>query len=166
MNPIESQHIAARVLALEGFYLDQQNWDAWLSLYAPDCEYWVPAWRNEHELVSDVRCEVSLIYHPTRSGLEERVVRLRSRKSVTAMPLPRTVHQTGNVLVDEVTSSTLSGTASWTVHEYDPRVSKLLCHSGRYEYSLMAAEDGWVIARKKIVLLNDVIPTVIDFYNL
>ena len=52
------------------------------------------------------------------------------------------------------------------MHEFDPRVSKAQAHFGRYEFSLRQSDAGWKIARKKIILLNDLIPTVIDFYNL
>ena len=161
-----TQTIAAGILSREGLHLDRQDWDAWLGLYTDDVVYWVPAWRSESELVSDVRREVSLIYHTSRAGLEERVLRIRSRKSVTAMPIPRTTHVVGNVLVDAASAGTIDGTASWIVHEYDPRVTKMHVHFGLYEFTLRQRGDGWLIARKKTILMNDRIPTVIDFYNL
>jgi 3-phenylpropionate/cinnamic acid dioxygenase small subunit len=41
---------------------------------------------------------------------------------------------------------------------------------GRYEYRLRRHDEGgreyWLIARKKVLLLNDHIPTMIDFYCL
>jgi 3-phenylpropionate/cinnamic acid dioxygenase small subunit len=157
---------ASELLHLEGLHLDRQDWDAWVELYLPDCQYWVPAWRNEHELVTDVRREVSLIWHPSRTGLEERVLRLRSRKSVTAMPLPRTVHTTSNVLAQAQGEHAIEGNASFVVHEYDPRTMKAQMHFGRYEFLLQRSEERWRIARKKIILVNDLVPTVIDFFNL
>ena len=50
----------------------------------------VPAWKGEGQLLDNVRREVSLIYHTARTELEERIVRIRSRKPVIAMPLART----------------------------------------------------------------------------
>ncbi len=158
--------IATDLLHREARFLDTQDWDNWLALYAADVEYWVPAWRNEGELVDNVRREVSLIYHPSRAGLEERVLRIRSRKSVTAMPIPRTAHMIGNVLVDAASDDSIDGTASWIVNEYDPRLSKAHALFGRCEFRLRRIDGGWQIARKKTILLNDLIPTVIDFYNL
>ena len=166
MIDVQAHAVASRVLALEGLHLDRQDWDAWLALYADDVEYWVPAWKSESELVSDVQREVSLIYHTTRVGLEERLMRIRSRKSVTAMPMPRTAHAVSNVLVHESTPDRIDGTASWVVHEYDPRTTKTHVHFGLYEFTLRHAGNQWKIARKKTVLHNDMIPTVIDFYNL
>jgi 3-phenylpropionate/cinnamic acid dioxygenase small subunit len=166
MLDIQKAAIAEELLYREGLYLDRQDWDAWLDLYCADIEYWVPAWKSEGELVGDVRREVSLIYHTARTELEERIVRIRSRKSVTAMPLPRTAHFVSNVLVEEAGADSIQGTASWVVHEYDPRVAKRHVHFGRYEYLLRRSSETWKIGRKKIILLNDLIPTVIDFYNL
>jgi 3-phenylpropionate/cinnamic acid dioxygenase small subunit len=37
---------------------------------------------------------------------------------------------------------------------------------GRYEHGLRRVDGDWRIARKKILLLNDTIPTVVDFYSI
>ena len=37
---------------------------------------------------------------------------------------------------------------------------------GRYEHTLRRGGDGWRIARKKIVLVNDTISTMVDVYCL
>jgi benzoate/toluate 1,2-dioxygenase beta subunit/2,4,5-trichlorophenoxyacetic acid oxygenase 2 len=167
MSDVASSQIAAHVLSQEALALDMQDWDAWLDLYPEALEYWVPAWRNENELISNVKREVSLIYHTHRRELVDRVLRIRTRKSVTALPLPRTTHLITNVLAHAVDSADLlRGTAAWTVHEYDPRLKKSHTHFGRYEFDLHAGAGQWKIARKKIILMNDLIPTVMDFYNL
>jgi 3-phenylpropionate/cinnamic acid dioxygenase small subunit len=57
-------------------------------------------------------------------------------------------------------------TASFTVHLYDVRNERTHVYFGRYEYRLRREGAAWMIAAKKIFLLNDVIPTVIDFYTL
>lgn len=158
--------VACETLYREGLYLDRQDWDAWLALYSPDVVYWVPGWKTEDQLVSDVCREVSLIYHASRDGLAERVLRIRTRKSVTAMPLPRTSHMVSNVLIDGVTKDTIQGTAAWIVDEYDPRTGKSHRQFGRYEFVLQRGEDAWRFSHKKVILLNDLIPTVVDFYNL
>lgn len=158
--------IAERLLATEGQLLDRQDWDAWLDLYTEDCTYWVPVWKDEVETVSDPAREVSLIYHTSRLGLEERVFRIRTRKSVTAMPLPRTVHMVSNVLVARQGEDEIEGTAAWNVQHYDPRVSKRTSNAGHYEFTLRRDGSGWKIARKKVTMLDDLLPAVIDFYGL
>lgn len=166
MNPREAQATAAELLSREGLYLDRQEWDAWLELYAEDVVYWVPGWLSEDQLVHDVRRQISLIYHEDRIGLAERILRIRTRKSVTAMPLPRTVHMAGNVLAEANGDDVIEGTASWSVDEYDPRTNKAHRHFGLYEFQLRRYESGWKFQRKKSILFNDLIPTVVDFYNL
>ena len=159
--------IAARLLYQEALYLDTQAWDEWLALCTEDIEYWAPAWKSEDQLVSNVRREVSMIYHTRRQELADRVLRVRSRKSVTAMPLPRTAHSITNVLAQEGDGpGRIIGTATWTVHEHDPRLRRSYTHFGRYEFALREEDGSWKICRKKIILLNDLVPTVIDFYNL
>ena len=56
--------------------LDERRWDEWIALYAPDCEYWVPTWRDEENLTSDPQAELSHIYYANRAGLEDRVPHL------------------------------------------------------------------------------------------
>lgn len=166
MVDVQATAVAAELLYREARCLDTQDWDGWLELYDENVEYWLPAWKSESELVGDVKREVSLIYHTRRAELAERVLRIRTRKSVTAMPLPRTAHLVTNVLLDEASGDTMRGTASWTVNELDPRTAKSHTYFGRYEFTLACSVGAWRIARKKIVLLNDRVPTVIDFYNL
>ncbi|HYW76484.1 MAG TPA: aromatic-ring-hydroxylating dioxygenase subunit beta [Gammaproteobacteria bacterium] len=164
----ETLAVAADVLHREGFYLDRRDWDAWLALYSGDAEYWVPAWRNEDELVEDPDTEVSMIYHASRVALEERVLRVRSNKSVTTRPLPRTTHFVSNLLVQGGTArdASIEATASWSVHLFHPRSARQDTLFGRYEYGLVQQDGTWRIRRKKIVLMNERIPTLIDFYCL
>ncbi|WP_424136654.1 aromatic-ring-hydroxylating dioxygenase subunit beta [Roseomonas chloroacetimidivorans] len=158
--------ICADLLYREGLYLDRQDWDAWLALYTEDAVFWIPAWTDEHRTTSDPDREISLIYHPSRIGLEERIMRIRTRKSVTAMPLPRTVHMVCNILPMQVAETMIEATSSWTVHDFDPRVSRQHMYFGRYEHSFRREDDGtWRIARKKVLLTNDMIPTALDFYS-
>ncbi len=159
--------MAARLLFREGRFLDQQDWDGWLSLYHPDAVFWVPAWKSEHVPTSDPNREISLIYHDSRAGLEERIMRIRSKKSITAMPLPRTVHHVGNILLMDEQPGLTSASASWTVHVVDPRTGREHVHFGRYDVQLsLAAGDEWLIRSKRILLVNDLVPTAIDFYQL
>lgn len=166
MNGQEAAFIASQHLAREGHLLDTLQWDEWLALYREDCVYWVPAWLDEDTQTSDVRRQVSLVWHTRRHELLDRIVRIRSRKSVTAMPLPRTSHATSNVLVLSAEPGRIAATASFTVHEHHPRQRRNDVLFGRYEFELASDGQGWRYSRKKTVLLNDVVPTLVDFYNL
>ena len=67
---------AAAFLFQEARHLDKHEWDAWVSMYREDAVYWLPAWRDEYETTADPQTEVSLIFHNTRLGLEERIARI------------------------------------------------------------------------------------------
>ena len=79
---------ASQVLYREAMYVDAQRWDEWIGLFTDDCEYWLPAWKGEHELTANPKREISLIYYGTRAGLEDRVWRIRSGQSIASTPLP------------------------------------------------------------------------------
>jgi 3-phenylpropionate/cinnamic acid dioxygenase small subunit len=163
--------VATELVAREGHLLDRRDWDAWLALYTQDAVFWVPAWRNESETVEDPDTEVSLIYHDSRLGLEERVHRLRTGKSVTTMPLPRTAHFSSGFLVAGATpagsaSDRIDLHSSWQVVIYQPRSAVQYTLAGRCEHRLVKSGDAWKIAEKKIILINDRVPTLVDFYCL
>lgn len=158
--------IATHVLCREGFCLDRRDWNEWLGLYAENAVYWVPAWRNEYEETENPDTEISLIYHDSRLGLEERVMRIQSRKSVTAVPLPRTTHFVSNIAGSTKDQDIIDARANWMVHVYDVRTAREHVHCGWCELQLQRRGDSWLILRKKIHLQNDRVPTVIDFYTL
>ncbi len=166
-SPQELERVRAgtEVLEREGAYLDEQRWDEWLALFLPDCEYWVPAWKNEEALAADPRSELSHIYYASRAGLEDRVVRIRSRRSPASTPMPRTTHLLGSVLSTEPPGEErMKLRSSWVCHVFFPRQHESHAFFGRAEHELALKEGRWRIARKKTVLQNDYIPTMLDVY--
>ena len=161
-----ARHVVADLLAREGLHLDRKNWQAWLDLYSEDAVFWVPAWKNEDTPTNDPDGEISLIYHDGRYGLEERVARIQSRKSVTAMPLPRTAHLVANVLVGQQETNRIEATASFTVNLFDARTTRTATHFGLYELVLRRRTEAsaFVICYKKVLLMNDRVATNLDFY--
>jgi 3-phenylpropionate/cinnamic acid dioxygenase small subunit len=157
---------AAAFLFQEARHLDKHEWDAWVAMYREDAVYWLPAWRDEYETTTDPQTEVSLIFHNTRLGLEERIARIESRKSITALPLPRTLHQISSVELRAVSPAHIETEATFAVHVYDPRTAKEHTRFGRYEHVISREQDTWQIAKKKIILINDKVPTVLDFYSI
>lgn len=158
--------IATELLYLEGRCLDERDWAAWLELYAPTAVYWVPAWRDEYTQTGDPDTEISQIYHDTRRGLEERVMRVQSGKSVTTQPLPRTTHFVSNIEGAWEADGAIGAHGCWMVQVYDPRTERQHGNFGRYELRLSQTDTGWVIARKIVRLQNDRVPALIDFYTL
>jgi 3-phenylpropionate/cinnamic acid dioxygenase small subunit len=153
------------VLQREGIYLDEQRWDEWLDLFAPDCEYWVPTWTSERTLATDPQRELSHIYYASRQGLEDRIVRIRSGTSPASSPMPRTAHLVGAVLALEPPApGRLRLRSTWSSHVFFPRSRTSFTFFGYATHELVQRESRWVIQRKKAVLQNDFIPTMLDVY--
>ena len=157
---------AAAVLAREARLLDKGQWLEWLAMYREDAVYWVPAWMDEYRTTTDVGTQVSLIYHDSRAGLAERIARIESRKSITALPIPRTLHLLGLLEVTEAGADRIACEATFAVHVYDPRLAKEHTRYGRYSHTLARDGGEWLIAHKVITLVNDKVPTVLDFYSI
>ncbi|WP_306790406.1 aromatic-ring-hydroxylating dioxygenase subunit beta, partial [Escherichia coli] len=69
----------------------------WLTCYADDASYWMPAWDDDDQLTEDPQSEISLIYYPDRGGLEDRVFRIKTERSGASTPEPRTSHMISNI---------------------------------------------------------------------
>jgi 3-phenylpropionate/cinnamic acid dioxygenase small subunit len=105
---------------------------------------------------------VSLIYYDLRSRLADRVWRVQSGTSVASDPMPRTCHAVSNVQVDSAGDDSIELFACFRV-DYHWR-ARSDAFFGHYRHTLRRADDGWRIARQKISVLNDYIPTLLDFY--
>jgi benzoate/toluate 1,2-dioxygenase beta subunit len=153
---------AEDLLYREALLIDSSRFAEWLELFTPDAEFWMPAWRDETTPTEDPERELSLIYYKGRRNLEDRVMRLTSGLSTASSPPPRTVHQVTNVLVTSASGDEGEVSAAFTCHRFDVRMDRTHCFFGRYEYRLLREDGPWRIARKKILLLNDTVPTVLD----
>ena len=156
---------AKELLERESMYLDEQRWDEWLALFTEDCEYWMPAWKADGTPTSNPQAELSHIYYASRAGLEERILRIRSRRSPASTPMPRTAHLLSAILPLAPSEAERQRVrATWTTHVFLPRNNETQVFFGRSEYELLRRDAAWRIARKKILMQNDYIPTLLDVY--
>ena len=126
----------------EAHLLDTQRYEEWLALFTEDATYWVPLEQGQQ----DPRETSSLVYDD-RTLLELRVKQLRHPRAHARAPLPRTVHQVGNIVArDLVVTSTL------TVVEF--RNEKQRLWAGLVEHRLQRNGDSFLIASKRIDLVN------------
>jgi 3-phenylpropionate/cinnamic acid dioxygenase small subunit len=162
---IDVQHTAQAVVHQEALHLDAKRWDDWLGLYTEDATLWMPAWTDEHRLSASPNSELSLMYCTARAGLEDRVWRVRSGLSVASTPLPRTCHMVSNSVVSRTDdNSTLKIESSWCCHVFRLKNRDQHTFFGRYEHLLRLVDGHWRIAGKTVILMNDTIPTMLDFY--
>ena len=158
------QHRIEQFLFDVAEHCDRQHWDDYLEAFDPGSVFHVPQWDSEHVPTRDPRREMSLIYYPDRKGLEDRVYRLRTGKSAAANPMPRTLHLVGNVRIRSEATGTFEVAAKWVTHFH--RLGTSGHFFGEASYRLAETNGRWRILAKHVLLLNDTINEVLDFYHL
>lgn len=126
----------------EAQLLDTQRFEEWLALFTEDATYWVPLEQSQKD-----PHETSSLIYDDRTLLELRVKQFRHPRAHARAPLARTVHQVGNVVVDDlVVTSTL------IVIEF--RNEKQRLWAGLVEHRLRREGSSFRIARKRVDLVN------------
>ena len=156
---------AAAFLYKEALMLDEQRWDDWLALYAEDAVFWIPSYTMQGEPVTNPELSINLIYITSRSGLEDRIYRIRTGRSEASSPLPRTCHQITNVLVAEGNSRRINVTANFQVTSWSHKRGAE-CRSGRYDFELSRAGDEYCIQRKKILPVDEITDGWYDIFSI
>ena len=156
---------AQQFLYREARALDDKEWDDWLAHYAPQAEFWMPAWDDDDRLVEDPKTDISLIYYGHKGGLEDRVFRIRTeRSSATSLPEPRTSHNISNVAILEQDGATCKLRFNWFTLNF--RYKTVDTYFGTSYYTIDVAGDRPLITNKRVVLKNDYIHHVIDVYHI
>lgn len=164
-------------LYAEARCLDDKQWDQWLTYYHPNVEYWMPSWDDDGELTVDPQKEVSLMYYAHKSGLEDRVFRIKTeRSSASSLPEARTLHMISNIEIiksmdegfyegtDKSTEENTNVRYNWSTNSY--RYKTVDTYFGTTFVTLVKNAEGQIqIKRKKIILVNDYIHHVIDVYH-
>jgi len=158
------QHTFEQLLYRNAELCDRQDWDAYLDMFTDDSEFHLPQWDSEHVYTIDPHTQMSLIWYPNRAGLEDRVFRLRTGKAASANPLPRTLHQISNVQRFQSDEGVHGVRCAWSTFFQRHNVEGHFF--GHATYHLRSVEGQWKIARKHVLLLNDRINAVLDFYHL
>ncbi|MFN3889711.1 MAG: aromatic-ring-hydroxylating dioxygenase subunit beta [Beijerinckiaceae bacterium] len=165
MSGADVTAIATRVLFEEARALDEQRFEDWLSFYADDAVFWVPAWTDDGRLTDDPETELSLI-HCTRAQLAERVGRVEGGRSLASTPLPRTAHIVSNVTADQIVPNHIRASSVATTHTFNVKRRSSTVAFALVEHDLVRDGEAWRIRRKKVTLQNDYIATMMDFYTI
>jgi len=149
----------------EARFLDDRDFESWLTLYAPDVEFWMPSWDDEDQLVTNPQTEISLIWYGNKGGLQDRVFRIRTeRSSATSLPEPRTSHNISNVEILEQGGGECRLRFNWVTFSY--RYKTVDTYFGTSFYTLDTSRGQPLIKRKKVILKNDYIHHVVDIYQI
>jgi 3-phenylpropionate/cinnamic acid dioxygenase small subunit len=156
-----ARHEIEDFLFHEARLLDDGRFEDWLGLFSCDGIYWVPLEEN-----ADPRHEPSILYDD-RQGREWRVHQLIHQPHYSQRPQSRTVHFVSNVQVEpgeadgtavvrcnlSVTELRSSGTRA---QQYG--LGRQRDVVGRCLYRLRRERGRWVIALKKVTLIDGDLP--------
>ncbi len=133
----------------EARFMDENNYDAWLELYAEDALYWVPC--NQDDL--DPARAIS-IYYDDRPRLEARITRLKSGMAHAQEPKSRLLRLISNVEIgEEADNGEVTVYANFHVTELRRSRQRLI--AGRTTHQLRPVPGGFQIVLKKVVLLTN-----------
>ncbi|HTQ33503.1 MAG TPA: 3-phenylpropionate/cinnamic acid dioxygenase subunit beta [Stellaceae bacterium] len=158
----------AEFLYAEAELLDERRYDEWLALLADDIRYWMPMRRNvkfgdetgreftrEHEEIS--------WFDEGKETLTRRVRQIQTGIHWAEEPQSRISHLVSNVRLAEATPDAAAAqevVAHCRFLIYRNRVeTETDFLVGKREDTLRRAADGWLIARRKIILDQNVLLT-------
>jgi 3-phenylpropionate/cinnamic acid dioxygenase small subunit len=130
----------------EARLLDTQKYEEWLALFTDDATYWVPLEKDQRDPV-----ETSSLIHDDKTLLELRVKQARHPRAHARLPLARTVHQVGNIMVEE-SKSEIKVHSTLQVTEF--RNEKQRLYGALVEHRLRKANGSYKIAHKRVDLVN------------
>ncbi|MCY7260064.1 benzoate 1,2-dioxygenase small subunit [Pseudomonas protegens] len=159
-----SYDVVRDFLYREARYLDDKDWDSWLELYAPDATFWMPSWDDRDQLTEDPQREISLIWYGNRSGLEDRVFRIKTERSSASIPDTRTSHNLSNIELLEQGDGLCKLRFNW--HTLSFRYKTVDSYFGCSFYTLDLRGENPLILAKKVILKNDYVRQVVDIYHL
>ena len=131
----------------EARLLDTGQFEAWLELFTDDATYWLPLERDQADPYG-----TSSLIHDDRTLLEWRVKQARHPRAHARLPLARTVHQVGNVLVLSEKDSEVNVASTLQLVEY--RNEKQRLWAALVEHRLRRDGASYRIARKRVDLVN------------
>ncbi len=133
----------------EARFADEHRYDDWLALWDDaDILYWVPA--NADDI--DPARHISITYEG-RSGLEQRIFRLKSTAVHSQHPKSRMRRVVSNVELEDSPDADIRVGANFTLVEL--RYGRQNTVAGRYEYVLKNDQGKLRIRQKKVLLVNN-----------
>ena len=130
----------------EARLLDTGQLEAWLELFTDDATYWLPLERDQKDPL-----ETSSIIHDDRTLLALRVKQARHPRAHARLPLARTVHQVGNIVVEEAKDEVR---VSSTLQVVEFRNEKQRLYGALVEHRLRLVNGSFKIAHKRVDLVN------------
>ena len=157
---VDLQHEIEQFLYHEAALLDDGDYHGWLALFTDDIHYWMPTrynrTRREREFDTSAANELAF-FDDDKASLAMRVKRIDTGMAWAEDPPSRTRHLVTNVQIrPRSTADEYDVTSAFIL--YRTRLeTDLNIFAGRREDVLRKATDGWRIARRKILLDQNVV---------
>lgn len=139
-----------QLLYLEADCADEHRYDEWLALWHPSGEllYWVPSGGDDF----DPKQRISIVYD-NRSGLDDRIFRLKSRGAHAQRPRSRMRRVISNIVIESEDGESVRVRANFIMAEL--RKGHQDVFNGRLIYELRRHGDELRIGSKKVLLINN-----------
>ncbi len=138
----------ARFLSYEAYLLDHFAFDQWLDLYTDDATYWVPLEANQ----ADPFDTHSLMYDDKRL-MQVRVRQQSHPRAHARLPLTRTVHQVGNVLIrGAADADEIEVNSTLVLFEYRNECQRSF--AANVVHRLLPGDGEYKIRLKRVDLIN------------
>lgn len=142
----------------------EKRWADWLAFYADDVDFHMPSWDDDDTLTSDPHNEVSLIYYPSKQGLEDRVFRIETDRSSASTPDTRYNRSISNIEILSQDENSVELCFNWTTHSFRYDIVDLYFGTARYVLDTTGPKP--LIKKKYVVLKNDYIHHMLDVYHI
>jgi 3-phenylpropionate/cinnamic acid dioxygenase small subunit len=130
----------------EARLLDQLDFDGWLSMYSPECIYWVPATPEG----GDPRREIAISFDDRRR-MDDRIYRLRTGYAWSQAPASRTVRMISNVEVFGAAAKRMVR-SNFLISEFRPDGVRFL--SGWCGHRFAERSGRWEIEVRQVNLID------------
>ena len=142
-------HQLEQFLYLEARLLDEKRWDEWEALFTEEGEYWVPAAHGQPDPIN----HVSIMYE--KSLLRAvRLKRYRHPNAQSLQPVPYSVHQISNVMLDSFDAKSGTSVVNSRFIMLEHRRDITNTYGGATTHTLESDGDGFKIRQKKVDLIN------------
>ena len=155
-------HEITQFLYAEAELLDERRHDEWLALLADDIRYWMPMRRNVKygDTTREFTRETEDIswFDEGKDTLTRRVRQIQTGIHWAEEPRSRISHMISNVQLLNVTPGEVFGKSRFLIYRNRVETETDLL-VGKREDTLRRDGDGWLIARRKIILDQNVLLT-------
>ncbi|PPR09781.1 MAG: 2-halobenzoate 1,2-dioxygenase small subunit [Alphaproteobacteria bacterium MarineAlpha11_Bin1] len=131
----------------EAYLLDERRFEEWMSLFALDGIYWIPATPGQ----TDPLGEVSIAYEDLQL-IDVRVRRLGHPENYADQPTVRTRRIIGNLMIDQVGEESIIARSNFSLADLQGDDQRMFF--GEYVHTLRPINDGYEIVQKRVNLLN------------